>query len=215
MRINIKNMTNTDTNTDDGSEYTQPKTEYYYEKVPWEAFLDNTYTGYKTIRSSFIPFVKRNGKCYWVLGSFHDYPKDILTDFGGSCIHWDPPRQYIQKGQKQMRNYQHQFGGAMVELYEESKGLLVQPVLGSLAKNKPKVFRGTDDIKKEYVWFVMVELDYENIKNIGKQFQKTPYVSEDEEFGPIDFYEESHILTGKYRSSRNLNDFINFLTNKH
>ncbi len=203
---------NLPTKTDE-TQYTNPKTEYKYHMVPWEAFLDSTYTGYKSIRSSFIPYIHINGERHWVLGSFHDYPRDILMDFGGSCIHWDPPRKYVQKGQKQMRNYQHQFGCAMLELNEESKGLLVQPVLRSLGTAKPIVYRGTDEKKREYVWFVMVPLVYEEIKNIGSEFEKAPYVTDDEEFGPVDFYKESEFLdgTGNFRTTRNLTDFIRFL----
>ena len=192
--------------------YTQPTTEYEYVKMPWEAFLDNTYTGYKAVRSSFVPYVVHNGNRYWVLGSFHDYPKDILTDFGGSCIIWDPPRKYAQD-RRQRRDYQHQFGGAMLELNEESKGLLVQPVLKSLGTQKPVVYRGTYEKKKEHVWFVMVELDYEETLNVVSKFADAPYVLKDEPLGPIDFYKESLIVKSDspYRTSKNLTDFVGYL----
>lgn len=196
-----------------GALYTHPSTKYMYEIMPWEAFIDGTYTGYKSIRSSFIPYVVREGVRYWVLGSFHDFPRDILMDFGGSCIMWDPPKKYAQ-GRRQMRNYQHQFGCAMLELNEESKGLLVQPVLKSLGTTKPVVYRGTDEMKKEYVWFVIVELtDDPEIRDIGPRFEEAPYVLKDEPLGPVDFYKETDILgtDSPYRTSKNLTDLVNYL----
>jgi len=194
--------------------YTVPTTQYEYRKMPWEAFLDNTYTGYKSVRSSFIPYVVQNGIRYWVLGSFHEYPRDILMDFGGSCIIWDPPKKYAQ-GRRQRRDYQHQFGGAMLELNEESKGLLVQPVLRSLGTTKPDVYRGTCEKKKEHVWFVMVELEYEEVSEIVRVFDDAPYILKDEPLGPIDFYKESIVLQKKspYRTSKNLTDFVYYLRN--
>src|SRR5680860_487002 len=104
-----------------GDNYTIPRVRYRYERVSWEIFLDNTYDTYKTVRSSFIPYTVINDEYYWLLGSFFDYPRDILADFGGSCIVFDPPVKYLQKGARQMRNYQHAFGCAMLELNEESK----------------------------------------------------------------------------------------------
>lgn len=195
-----------------GDQYTRPKTEYKYEIVPWEAYLDNTYTGYKSVRSSFIPYVMIDNEKYWLLGSFHDFPRDILMDFGGSCILWDPPKQYAQ-GRSQMRNYQHQFGCAMLELNEESKGLLVQPVLRSLGTVKPTVYRGTDERKKEYVWFVMVPLPYEAVGGIPGLFVDAPYVLQGEKLGPLDFYKESDVINpdSKYRTARNLTDFVSYL----
>ena len=191
--------------------WTIPRVKYEYEIVPWEVFLDNTYTGYKSVRSSFIPYVTIDNKKYWLLGSFHDYPRDILMDFGGSCVIWDPPREHAQ-GKHQQQHYQHQFGCAMLELNEESKGLLVQPVLRSLGTVKPVVYRGTDHRNKEYVWFVMVPLPYEVIKNIPAEFETAPYVLKTEKLGPLGFYQESKLLNNNYRSARNLTDFINYLS---
>ena len=196
-----------------GDKYTIPRVRYKYEEVAWKLFLDNTYDGYRTVRSSFIPYVIKDGKRYWLLGSFHDFPRDILMDFGGSCIIFDPPRKQLKARQRQHRYYQHQFGCAMLELNEESKGLLVQPVLKSLGENKPVIYRGADNKKREYVWFVMVELEYNKKKDIPDKFEKAPYVLRGEKLGPLDFYEESYILSqnSKYRTSRNLNDFVSYL----
>ena len=111
--VSTKSVLTKSTCASDGDQFTVPKVKYEYKIVPWEVFLDNTYTGYKSVRSSFIPYVFINNEKYWLLGSFHDFPKDILMDFGGSCILWDPPRQYAQ-GKHQEKHYQHQFGCAML-----------------------------------------------------------------------------------------------------
>lgn len=195
-----------------GDNYTIPKVRYKYEPVQWEVFLDNTYDTYKTVRSSFVPYVNINDQRYWLLGSFHDFPKDILMDFGGSCVLFDPPRQYLGPNQRQMRNYQHQFGCAMLELNEESKGLLVKPVLKSLGTSDGiGVYRGSDDIKKEYVWFVMVPLDHSEVQNIINQFEGAPYVLKGEKLGPISLYRETDVLNKNHRTSKNLTDFIDYL----
>ena len=196
--------------------YTTPKVNYEYQTVSWEEFMADRYTGYKSVRSSFIPTVIKDGERHWLLGSFHDFPNEILMDFGGSCVKWDPPRKYSQ-GQNQSKNLQHQFGCAMLELNEESKGLLVQPVLHSLGTVKPVVYRGTDRNRSEYVWFVLVQLPYEKVVNIPAEFLVAPYVHEGEELGPLGFYKESDILGANFqhRTSQNLTDFINYLKREH
>ena len=193
-----------------GDKYTIPRVRYKYKPVSWEVFMSNIYDGYKTVRSSFIPYIIKNNEKYWILGSFHDFPKDILMDFGGSCIIWDPPKK--SRHRERRRYYQHQFGCAMLELNEESKGLLVKPVLRSLGEKTPIIYRGTDFNRKEDVWFVMVKLDYDDLKGIGKEFDEAPYVLKGEKLGPVDFYRESDIIDpdGKYRTSRNLTDFIDY-----
>ena len=191
-------------------ESTVPRFTYQYQQVSWEVFMDNTYDGYKTVRASFIPYVTHNKEEYWLLGSFYDYPKDILTDFGGNCIIFDPPTKYLQPGDRQFRYYQHAFGCAVLELNEESKGLLVKPVLASLGTHEITVYRGTDDKRKEYVWFLMVPLDYTTIRLIIDKFEFTSQIT-DEKLGPLDLYRLSDIINRKFRTSRNLTDFVNFL----
>lgn len=197
-----------------GDQYTIPKVKYTYRPVEWEVFLANIYDGYKTVRSSFIPYVVIGEERYWLLGSFHDFPRDILMDFGGSCIIWDPPKKIARRRSIQQKAYfQHQFGCAMLELNEESKGLLVQPVLRSLGTVKPDVYRGTNTNRKEYVWFVMVQLNYKEIANIEAEFEGAPLVLKGEKLGPLGFYKESDILRpdGPYRTTRNLTDLVNYL----
>ncbi len=195
---------------DYGEKHTVPRFTYQYEQVSWEVFMDNTYDGYKSVRASFIPYVSHNEEEYWLLGSFHDFPKDILTDFGGSCIVFDPPPQYLQPGERQFRYYQHAFGCAVLELNEESKGLLVKPILASLGTQEITVFRGTDNKRKEYVWFILVPLDYAILRSVIDKFETTSHITE-EKLGPLDLYRLSDIRGGKFRTSRNLTDFVNFL----
>ncbi len=199
------------TNIKPSDNYTIPKVRYKYEQVSWEVFMDNTYDTFKTIRSSFVPYVMFNNKRYWVLGSFYDFPRDILMDFGGSCVLFDPPREFLQPNQRQMRNYQHQFGCAMLELNEESKGLLVKPVLKSLGTDGARVYRGSDNTKREYVWFVMVQLDHHEVKPLVDKFESAPYILKGEKLGPLGFYKESDILNKVYRTTKNLTDFVNHL----
>ena len=196
-----------------GDEHTSPKTRYFYEEVSWEEFLDNRYTGNYTIRSSFIPyFLGPDGMKYWVLGSFSDYPRDILMDFGGTCITYVPPlsKKERARGDYQESHYQHQFGCALTELNEESKGLLVKPVLRSLGVgNGVQVYRGK--YRDEYVWFVMVPVNYNEMVNIVNVFVNTPNVLTKEKLGPLGFYAEMDIINKKHRTSRNLTDFVNYL----
>lgn len=193
-----------------GNRFTIPKINYKYSPVSWELFLNNIYDGYTTVRSSFIPYVVIDNEKHWLLGSFHDFPRDILMDFGGSCIIYSQGKNYQYS---QGKNYQHQFGCAMLELNEESKGVLVQPVLKSLGEKKPIIYRGVNTKVKEYVWFIMVELNYNMVKDIPIKFLKAPYVLKGEKLGPLDFYKESDIVS-KYRTSRNLTDFMRYYNNK-
>ena len=197
-----------------GDEHTIPKTRYKYERVPFETFMANKYDGYKTIRSSFIPYTYTETDKYWFLGSFSDFPKDILTDFGGTCIIYDPPKKKLSSGQKQKLNYQHQFGCAMLELNEESKGLLVQPVLESLGIGEGvEIYRGRNDYSKEYVWFVLVPLHFRDVLDVVENFDHVPLVLKKEKLGPLGLYREIDLLEKRYRTSKNLTDFIDYLGN--
>ena len=189
-----------------GDQYVIPRVRYDYQQSNWKNYMSNEYDGYRTIRSSFIPYILYKDQKYWILGSFHDFPKDILMDFGGSCKLFDPPT-----GRKQKIDYQHRFGCAILELNEESKGLLVRPVLKSLGLVNPDIYRGLDRTKKEDVWFVLVELDPKDIIDLSERFERAPKVLKGEELGPLDFYSEQEIIDKKYRTSRNLTDFVDSL----
>ena len=194
--------------------YTTPKVRYRYELTNWNDYMANKYDGYRNIRSSFIPVTTINDETYWLLGSFWDYPNDILADFGGSCKMWEPPAikgKPVPKSQE--RNRQAPFGCAMIELHEESKGLLDQPILRSLGildKNGFQIYQGKDDRRKEKVYFMFIPLNYEEVKDIPTIFETLPN-PETEKFGPLGFYKETDILQNKFRPTRNLQDFINFL----
>ena len=194
--------------------YTEPKIRYRYRRMSWDNYISDEYTGYRTVRSSIIPVTTINGETYWLLGSFWDFPKEILTDIGGACKMWEPK---AIKGQppprKQERNRKSNFGCAIIELYEESKGLLVKPVLkflGSLDNDDIYIYEGIDYKQKERVIFIFVPLDYNEIRFIPEQFISLPDPIY-EKLGPIDFYAEEDILAKRYYTSRNLTDFVNFL----
>ena len=102
-------------------DYTIPVTKYDYRRLSWDDYMSNKYNGYRTARSSIIPIVwpNDNDETYWLLGSFWDYPKEILSDFGGDCRMWDPPAikgQGVPKSQE--RNRQAPFGCVMIELFD-------------------------------------------------------------------------------------------------
>jgi len=196
--------------------YTLPRKRYQYSTITWNEYMSNKYDGLDTVRSSFIPYVIDGGKKYWILGSFHDYPNDILTDFGGSCKLFDPPRQFLKRGEQQHINFQHQFGCAMLEVNEESKGLLSQPILKSLGTNNTKdfkIYKGVHRRDREKLYFFFISLELDEMVNTVDSINKSPSITK-EKFGPVDFYEESDILERKFRTSRNLTDFLDYLTNR-
>ena len=195
--------------------YIKPKTRYRYSRMRWSDYITGRYNGYRTTRSSIIPVTTINNKTYWLLGSFWDFPRDILTDFGGDCNQWFPPAEKGKpRPRDQERNRQAPFGCAMIELHEESKGLLDKLVLkslGSLDNKDIYIYEGIDNRKRERVIFTFVPLKYENIKNIPNEFERLPNPS-NERFGPIDFYLEEDILDKRVTTSRNLTDFVDYLT---
>ena len=184
--------------------YTQPKIKYEYSTITWDDYMRNKYDGYKTIRSSIIPIASINDKTHWLLGSFHDYPRYICMDFGGSCI--------IEEGRE--INRQFPFGCAINELHEESKGLLTQVILKNIGITDPNqlhIYVGKARRPETKVFFFFVPVDYEEIKSIIDIFNSTPDI--DEKLGPIDFYSEEDIFTSKILTTHHLTDFIDNLTN--
>ncbi len=198
-------------NTD---KYTEPKIKYKYRRMNWGEYISDDYKGYRTIRSSIIPVTTIKDKTYWLLGSFWDFPKEILTDMGGMCKMWDPKGIKGQRPPKdQEKNRKSNFGCAIIELHEESKGLLVKPVLrslGSLDNKDIYIFEGIDYNAKERVIFIFAPLKYDEIKDFPEIFLEL----EDsiyEKLGPIDFYLEQDILDKQVKTSRNLTDFVNYI----
>ncbi len=177
-----------------------PKTRFAYREVTRAQMC--VPDEYKLIRASIIPIVDFRGEKCWLLGSFHDYEKTdnpILTDFGGTCEESDRrkpcPATYC----------------ALRELQEESKGLLMGPILDSMKdKNKMAIFEGKNDYK-EKLYFIFVSVNYETIKHIPQQFMHTDRLDGKEKFGPINFYAQFDIKKYSFRTAKNLTDFINFL----
>lgn len=182
--------------------YTQPKKRFKYNRISWDSYIRDEYDGYQTERSSFIPVTRINYQTYWLLGSFHDYPKEICMDFGGSCL--------LRQGKE--RNRQSPFGCAISELHEESKGLLTQNILkniGILKKDSFHIYVGKDSLSKIKVFFFFIPFDYNETKNLINTFNTTPDVKE--KLGPMDIYLEKDILNQKCLTTNYLTDFVNFL----
>jgi hypothetical protein len=203
--------------------YTVPRTKYEYTTITWNEYMRNVYDGYVTTRSSIIPVTTIESKTYWLLGSFHDYPRYICMDFGGNCV--------MKEGRE--TNRQSPFGCAITELYEESKGLLTQTILKSIGVldltqlhiyvGRTKDSKIVDSVRPnpserktvqknigEKVFFFFVPVDYEEVKGIINVFNNTPDV--DEKLGPIDLYSETDIFSRKILTTHHLTDFVNNLT---
>lgn len=183
-------------------DWTLPKTKFAYREVTMEQMceLDEEY---RLVRSSIIPFVIVRGEKQWILGSFHDYERTgnpILTDFAGTCENIDrkdkcPPMHC-----------------ALRELIEESKGLLVNPVLKSLNnRDKIAIFEGRNDFLKEKIYFIFVDVEYEEVWNVPEYFARTDRLDGREKLGPIHFYPQSEIKKFTFRTAKNITDFIYFL----
>lgn len=185
--------------------YTRPKVRYEYSMISWNDYIGNKYDGYATVRSSIIPVTTINDETYWLLGSFHDYPGYICTDFGGNCVFKD----------RKEKNRQTPFGCAITEVHEESKGLLTQTMLkniGMLDEDKFHIYVGKSNRPDEKVFFFFVPIDYEEAKAIIYIFNNSPNI--DEKFGPLDLYKEKDIFEGKILTTHNLTDFVDNLTDR-
>lgn len=206
--------------------WTIPEVNYVYKEIPYVG-INGDYgvkeNDYKLVRSSIIPIINMDGENYWLLGSFHDYVgigDPILTDFGG----------------RKEKKTETALDCALRELKEESKGLLTVPVLDALnykdslfPKSKPQnnkgqnnkkslsvrerkvtVFEGRDDENKQKIFFFIVVLNYNDVKDIPKKFEKMPYLTK-EKLGPINFYPQNAIRSRGLRTSKNLTDFVSYL----
>lgn len=189
--------------------YTTPRNNFKYSKITFDEYMNNIDDGYATTRSGIIPMVHYRGRNYWLLGSFHDYPGKLLMDFGGGTLINEKVAGKFEK------NRQTPFGGAMLELQQESKGLLTLPVLkslGSYKKEEIEVYVGKDYNSKTKVYFLIVFLPLEEVVGIPKKFSETP--DADEAFGPMGFYEESEIINKKYLTTHVLTSFIDYTRRK-
>lgn len=187
--------------------WTIPEVNYVYRELPYTGINgnygenDKSQKDYKMLRSSIIPIINMDGENYWLLGSFHDYVgigDPILTDFGG----------------RKEKKTETPLDCALRELKEESKGLLTEPVLKALSykgnDRKVTVFEGRDDENKQKIYFFIVVLNYNDVKDIPKRFEKVPYLTK-EKLGPINFYPQNSIRSRGLRTSKNLTDFVSYL----
>jgi len=150
--------------------------------------------------------IVQNNQRYWLLGSFHDFPNEILADFGGKCG--------ITIGKGKYKNYQKPFGCAMLELHEESKGLLDRIVMASLASVAPEIYVGINHKYRIKVWFVQLYISPESANYVIQNFAQSPSVVK-EKFGPIGLYLYRDILyNGDFKTTHNLTDFLNYIRSR-
>lgn len=195
-----------------------PSTSYQYTEINLND-LDNITPNYKIARSSFIPVTKMpqisevskmsqmsqmpqvtqnpeiNNHYYWLLGSFVDYPNEILSDFGGTFEKKDC--DFLQC--------------ALRELKEETHDLLNPYILQSYKNPKNvAVFKGVNHLKKLQIFFIFVYIPYTKIEHIPNEFKilnKSSSKSK-EQFGELNFYRQTDIHNFKYKLSKNLTDLI-------
>jgi len=180
-------------------QWTIPREKYDYKIVSYEEFCKDK----NIFRSSFIPFVRKDGVNYWLLGSFHDYQNTknpILADFGGGCE---------KKDEKDEKENCFGIKCAMRELYEESNNVLPEFVDKSIEEGNFVTYRGIS--KNGYrIYFTFVELDYDIALNTIEYFKYAEPVGK-EIFGNIGLYPQKDIKSGKYRTSKNLTDLLSYL----
>lgn len=178
-----------------------PQDNYKYNEVSWDTYCKDK----NVLRSGVIPIVKIDGLNYWLLGNFHDYEETdmpILSDFGGRCE------------EKDVKGICPAADCMLRELHEETKGLLSYKVKESMEQGNLAVLKGTNYYRGPNVYFVFVELDYEDVRNISEEFKKKPWESESgktENFGSLGFYRQKDVKSGRYRTSKNLTDLLDYM----
>ena len=180
-----------------------PDVRYEYKQVKQEEMCKDKYKQYKLFRSSIIPVVNIEGVNHWILGSFADYAdteNPILSDFAGRCESFD------------LKEKCPVTACAMRELEEESKGLLTKYVTEAMKNPRNvAVFEGVNEV----LYFIFVSLKYEDVEKVPAQFSQTDMSemnkNKKEKLGPIAFYKQSDVKNFKFRTAKNLTDFIFFL----
>lgn len=181
---------------------------YQYQTATWnEYMLDLPRPYYTSIRSSFIPYTIINHEKYWLLGSFQDFPREVLADFGGKCIIKSKGRKYT--------DLQKPFGCAMLEVHEESKGLLDRAIMKSLANYQPEIYLGVNHEYKAKVWFIQLYIEPVEAQYVVNNFRQASKVVS-ENFGPMDLYLYQDVLMAKdgIVTTHNLTDFLNYIKAK-
>ena len=184
-----------------------PDVRYKYKQVRQEEMCKFGNGEYKLFRSSIIPIVNIDGVNHWLLGSFADYAETgnpILSDFAGRCERYD------------MKEPCPATACALRELNEESKGLLIGPVKEAMKNPRNvAVFEGVNEEVKEKVYFIFVSLKYEDVSEIPNLFSQTDMSemnkNKKEKLGPLSFYKQTDIKSFKFRTAKNLTDFLFYL----
>jgi hypothetical protein len=152
-------------------------------------------------RSSYIPYIVNKGERYWLLGSFYDFPQ-IKVDFGGKC---------------NTRRRETGYECATRETNEETSDVLTDYILPQINNiDLVRVYRGYNRSSPAdgSNLFIMIDMT-NNIDSLDVINNKIDLAwtekpdPKSETFGPLGFYSELDILTGKILTSFALTDFIN------
>ena len=193
--------------------------EYYEYKEVNQNFAKSNYENYRVGRSGIIPVVRIDKNNLWLLGSFWENFKEgrILTDFGGKCENitnkdkrYSKTKDKGKEKEKEVINAESPLECALREMREETKGLLNKPIENAIQKGTYTIFEGSNGEKQRRIYFYFVFIDYEDVKDIPDLFLTTPKTVS-ERLGPLNFYKQSDILSRRYRTARNLTDFVSFL----
>jgi len=194
--------------------YKQLKKEEYYKLLREDEEERKEKKNIKVVRASFLPMVRmyrnENGRekmeNYYFLGNFHDYEDTdmpILADFGGKCENKD--RNFLECAKR--------------ELGEESKHLLDDVINEELKLfdedfDRIEVYEGREEKSDEMVIFfvLLLEKDYDFFEKINIEFKELPRGKEF--FGAPALYKQKDVKSRKYRTSKNLTDFVSFLNRR-
>jgi len=184
-----------------------PKFKYNYSQVPFSKIFEKD--NYKIERSSIIPYyIDQNGKMFWLLNSFHDYPfyndpeNLILGDIGGKCE---------QKDKEEGKFKNEALNCAVREFNEETRDVLKDKInILILLSEFILVFEGRNDFFKKKIYFFFVKFKYDDIKDVPEKFRQTE--EKRENLGDVDFYPSTEILNRNLRTSRDFTGLINYLT---
>lgn len=183
-----------------------PRENFNYKIVKPSEFCNDK----NVFRSGIIPVVKKDGLNYWLLGNFHDYENTrnpILADFGGRC-------ERGKRGEIDQKDYNDPCPAlfcAIRETYEESKGLLPKMVDEAINNGDMVIYQGKN-YKGTRIYFTIVELEYDDVKDVIEKFKIVPLEGK-EIFGNLNLYDQRDVKSGKYRTAKNLTDFLHYLRN--
>lgn len=175
-----------------------PAKTYRYKMASWEEFTNDK----SASRVGIIPIINVEGDNYWLLGQFHDYvktPDPILSDLGGQC-------------EKSENSYDCLFR----ELREESNEKLTNLIRRNLedaVENRSwmQIYKGFHGGKSpDTIYFIFVNTEYNEFLNNPRLYTENTGKT-GESFGSRSFYNQQDLLNRRYRTAKNLTDFINYL----